>query len=351
MLKLTRFIKNSKKVFSDLRTSTSEGLKTTVSKHKQLRGVERPKYSLNKDQDIHGFKLTNIKDYKDFDMRGYFLEHKRTGAKYFHLDSADINNGLAIHFRTPAFDDTGIFHILEHFALCGSRKYPIRDPFFNMIKRSLNSYMNAWTGPDFTMYPFAAHNLQDYANLRDVYCDATFFPKLEYLDFLQEGWRHEFLDPNDKNSGLVYKGVVLNEMKGAMSAQDAHFLQKLQSHLLPKTTYRYNSGGDPRHIPTLKYEDILKTHKRFYHPTNSQFISYGDANFVENLEFLEEKLKDFESRGERMSVENSERWDKPKEIEEFYQPEVGVGNPNVAKFALAYLCNDINADPYITFKL
>ena len=142
----------------------------------------------------------------------------------------------------------------------------------NMLKRSLNTYMNAWTGPDFTMYPFATQNIKDFKNLFDVYLDATYNPNLDYLDFLQEGWRYEFLDQATKKSGLLFKGVVFNEMKGDMGRQDSYFISKLQSNLFKNSTYNFNSGGDPEFIPTLKYEDLLKTHKKYYHPTNTKLI-------------------------------------------------------------------------------
>lgn len=306
---------------------------------------------------ISGFRVKNIKRFDEFQMTGFILEHEKTGAKYFHIDSSDMNNTFAIHFCTPAFDNTGVFHILEHLSLCGSKKYPVRDPFMNMMKRSLNSYMNAWTGPDYTMYPFAAQNIKDYQNLRDVYLDATYNPNLDYKDYLQEGWRYEFLEPSNRKSGLLYKGIVLNEMKGDMARQDSYFLHKLQSNLFVNSVYNFNSGGDPRFIPTLKYENLVETHKKFYHPSNSKFFSYGDMNFLENLEFLEEnllsKLDGSNLKGRRFYVPNSIRLEEPKEVIDFYQTELGIGSEadNLAKMAIAYLCDDINQNPYETFKL
>jgi Zn-dependent M16 (insulinase) family peptidase len=317
-----------------------------------LRGKNRPAYNFQQKQEIHGFSLQKILNFDEFEMKGYILEHLKTGAKYYHIDSSDVNNGFAIHFSTPAFDNTGVFHILEHLALCGSKKYPVRDPFMNMLKRSLNSYMNAWTGPDFTMYPFAAQNIKDFNNLRDVYTDATFNPKLDYLDFLQEGWRYEFLEPSNMKSSLTYKGVVLNEMKGAMSQQDSYFIQKLQSNLYTDSTYKYNSGGDPRYIPTLRYEDLVETHRKFYHPSNTKFITYGDMNFTDNLEFLDEVvLRDRERSANKILVPRTKRFDKPREVIDFYQPEMGLGNADVAKMAISFLCTDNTEDTYETFKL
>jgi len=228
--------------------------------------------------------------FKDYSMTAYILQHEKTGAQYYHIDTPDLNNTLAIHFKTPAFDNTGVFHILEHLSLCGSKRYPVRDPFMNMIKRSLGSYMNAWTGNDFTMYLFSAQNTTDYNNLRGVYTDAVLNPNLTKLDFLQEGWRTELFDQNDDNSDLIFKGVVLNEMKGDSSRQDVHFIQKVYSNLFPNNAYKFNSGGEPKFIPTLTYENLLKTHENFYHPSNMKIFSYGDMNFLHNLEYFEEIL-------------------------------------------------------------
>jgi hypothetical protein len=241
---------------------------------------------------------------------------------------------------------------LEHLSLCGSAKYKIRDPFMNMLKRSLNTYMNAWTGPDFTMYPFATQNSKDFSNLSNVYLDAVYNPTLDYLDFLQEAWRNEFLDQATKKSGLIFKGVVFNEMKGDMGRQDSYFLHKLQSNLFVKSSYCFNSGGDPRFIPELKYEDLVQTHKKFYHPSNSKFVSYGDLNFLENLELLDETvLSKYEKSIEKIFVPNSLRLEQSKEIIDYYMPEMGVGDEDVSKFAIAFLCQDINEDTYETFTM
>jgi len=148
-----------------------------------------------------------------------------------HLDSSDMDNVFSVLFRTPTDDHTGKPHILEHLALCGSKHYPVRDPFFNMLKRSLNTYMNAWTGSDFTMYPFSTQNAQDFRNLLSIYTDSAFFPNLNYLDFRQEGHRIEFKEAGDPKSGLMYKGVVYNEMKGAMSNPDDAFVHKINENL------------------------------------------------------------------------------------------------------------------------
>jgi hypothetical protein len=186
-------------------------------------------------------------------------------------------------------DSTGVAHILEHTALCGSVQFPVRDPFFLLLRRSLKTYMNAMTGSDATYYPFSTQNAQDFRNLLSVYLDAAFFPLLEEPDFRQEGHRLELADPRDvANSSLVYKGVVYNEMKGAMSDVGTLFAQHLQSALFATTTYHHNSGGDPLVIPALTYEQLLDFHATHYHPTNACFLSYG--NNAPPLEAVEQRV-------------------------------------------------------------
>jgi len=169
------------------------------------------------------------------------------------MDSSDTDNVFSVLFRTPPDDHTGKTHILEHLATCGSKHYPVRDPFFNMLKRSLNTYMNAWTGSDFTMYPFSTQNVQDFRNLLSVYTDMAFAPNLNYFDFRQEGHRLEFVESEDPESGLMRKGVVYNEMKGAMSDPGSAFGQSLNENLYQKSQYHFNSGGEPKFITDLQY--------------------------------------------------------------------------------------------------
>ncbi|RME33004.1 MAG: peptidase M16 [Gammaproteobacteria bacterium] len=201
--------------------------------------------------------------------------HKATGARHFHLECGDRNNAFLVALPTWPQDSTGVAHILEHTVLCGSERYPVRDPFFMMLRRSLNSYMNACTGSDFTAYPFATANRKDYDNLLSVYLDAVFFPLLHELDFAQEGWRLEFEEPEDPTTPLVYRGVVYNEMKGAMSSPIYRLWQDLQSGLFPTTTYHWNSGGEPEEIPKLSHAALKAFHASHYHPSNAVFLSYG----------------------------------------------------------------------------
>ena len=210
-----------------------------------------------------------------------------TGARHLHLAADDPHNAFMVAFLTVPQDSTGVAHILEHTTLCGSQRYPVRDPFFMMIRRSLNTFMNAFTSSDWTAYPFASQNKKDFNNLLDVYLDATFFPLLDERDFAQEGHRLEFVAPDDPNSELTFKGVVFNEMKGALSSSVQRLGLALQSRLFPTTTYHYNSGGDPEVIPDLTYAQLKAFHARHYHPSNAIFLTYGDIPAAEHQQRFE----------------------------------------------------------------
>ncbi len=205
-------------------------------------------------------------------------EHQATGARHLHLRADDNNNAFLVAFLTVPDDSTGVAHILEHTSLCGSRRFPVRDPFFMMLRRSLNTFMNAFTSSDWTAYPFASQNAKDFNNLLQVYLDATFFPNLNELDFAQEGHRLEFSKPDDPSSELVYKGVVYNEMKGAMSSPVQTLWVELSRVLFPTTTYHHNSGGDPLDIPKLTHTQLKDFHATHYHPSNAVFMTYGDMS-------------------------------------------------------------------------
>lgn len=205
--------------------------------------------------------------------------HRVTGARHLHLAADNPENVFLVAFKTMPEDSRGVAHILEHTALCGSEKYPVRDPFFLMIRRSLNTFMNAFTASDWTAYPFASTNKQDFDNLLSVYLDAAFFPHLDALDFAQEGIRREFASADD-DAALVYKGVVFNEMKGAMSSAYSVLYETVNQFLFPTTTYHNNSGGDPAHIPDLTHDDLLAFHRRHYHPSNAVFMTFGDESVL-----------------------------------------------------------------------
>ena len=245
--------------------------------------------------------------------------HKKTGAQHIHIAANNDENVFLVALRTVPHDSTGVAHILEHTALCGSEKYPVRDPFFLMTRRSLNTFMNAFTSSDWTAYPFASQNKKDFNNLMDVYLDAVFFSRLDPLDFAQEGHRLEFETMTDATTPLTYKGVVFNEMKGAMSSVTSTLWQALSSHLFPTTTYHYNSGGEPACIPDLTYEQLVAFYRTHYHPSNAIFMTFGDIPAREHQEKFEvQALSRFDFLDHTISVPNEKRYFTPLTVEEAY---------------------------------
>jgi len=245
--------------------------------------------------------------------------HQKTGAQHIHLHADNAENVFLVALRTVPEDSTGVAHILEHTALCGSEKYPVRDPFFMMIRRSLNTFMNAFTSSDWTAYPFASQNRKDFDNLLDVYLDAVFFSRLDELDFAQEGHRVDFAQPGNLDSELVYKGVVYNEMKGAMSSVPSQLWHTFCKYLFPTSTYHHNSGGEPEHIPDLSYEQLRAFYKTHYHPSNAIFMTFGDIPAIELQEAFESRaLHHFEQQQETISVAPEKRYHAPIRVEEAY---------------------------------
>ncbi len=245
--------------------------------------------------------------------------HRVTGALHIHLAADDDQNAFMVGFRTVPGDSTGVAHILEHTSLCGSERFPVRDPFFMMTRRSLNTFMNAFTSADWTAYPFASRNLKDYDNLLQVYLDAVFFPSLNELDFLQEGHRVEFTEEGNPDSELTFKGVVFNEMKGAMSSPVSTLWQVLGREVFPTITYHHNSGGDPENIPDLSYEELKAFHARHYHPANAVIITYGELPAAsQQARFDELALARFEPLELDIGVPDEQRFDAPRVVEERY---------------------------------
>ena len=236
----------------------------------------------------HGFKLVEEKDIKEINSKARIFEHEKSGAKLLSLENDDDNKVFTAGFRTPPTDSTGVPHIMEHSVLCGSRKFPIKDPFVELAKGSLNTFLNAMTYSDKTIYPVASKNDKDFLNLMDVYLDAVFYPNIyKYPEILmQEGWHYEL---NSKDEELTYKGVVYNEMKGAFSSPEDLLYRKIQESLFPDTTYGVESGGDPQYIPDLTYEQFLDFHKKFYHPSNSYMYLYGNGDLEKYLKFIHEE--------------------------------------------------------------
>ncbi|MCS5588109.1 MAG: insulinase family protein [Porticoccaceae bacterium] len=271
-------------------------------------------------QVVHpAFELLRTQIVPSLKVRYEEYRHRVTGAQHIHLASDNAENVFLVALRTVPMDSTGVAHILEHTALCGSEKYPVRDPFFMMIRRSLNTFMNAFTSSDWTAYPFASQNKKDFNNLLEVYLDAVFFARLDPLDFAQEGHRLEFATANDSASELTFKGVVFNEMKGAMSSINSTLWQSMSKYLYPTSTYHYNSGGEPADIPDLTYPQFKQFYKTHYHPGNAVFLTFGDIPAAEHQQrFQEQALHRFEQLEGVIGVTDEQRYSEPQHFEERY---------------------------------
>ena len=289
-----------------------------------------PAFELLRKQEIPSLKLC----YEEY-------RHRVTGAQHIHLSANNSENVFLVALRTVPMDSTGVAHILEHTALCGSEKYPVRDPFFMMIRRSLNTFMNAFTSSDWTAYPFASQNKKDFNNLLSVYLDSVFFARLDPLDFAQEGHRLEFADPADPSSELTFKGVVFNEMKGAMSSINSTLWQTMTRHLYPTSTYHYNSGGEPADIPNLSYEQFKAFYQTNYHPSNAIFITYGDIPAAEHQAIFEENaLGRFDKLDCHIAVENEQRYSQPQYFEEVYAADEQQPLENNSHIILSWLLGE-----------
>ncbi len=268
----------------------------------------------------YDFKLVRREDLPDIRGGSEIFEFVHpSGDTHIHIANNDPENTFGIRLKTVPQDSTGIAHILEHIALAGSKNFPVKDPFFSMLTRSLNTFMNAFTAPDWTMYPFSTENEKDYYNLMSVYADAVFFPKIDKLSFLQEGWCLEVeKNKETKEENLAYGGVVYNEMKGAMSSPNQIMERSLMNALYPDTTYSFNSGGDPREIVNLSHADLVVFHERHYHPSNAFSYSYGNFPVEKTLALLQGVLKDFSKIDPDTEVLSQPHWDKPKSVEYKY---------------------------------
>lgn len=245
---------------------------------------------------VHGFRVNAMSHIEEVNSDAYVMEHVKSGARLMYLDNDDDNKVFYIAFRTTPDNSKGVPHIMEHSTLCGSRKYPLKEPFVELAKGSLNTFLNAITWPDKTMYPIASRNDVDFHNLMDVYLDAVFYPNcLKNPQILmQEGWHYEL---ENKEAPLTYNGVVYNEMKGALSSPEAIMEDRAMEKLFPDTTYGVESGGDPEVIPTLSFREFTEFHRRFYHPSNSYIYLYGNMDIDKTLEYLDgEYLSAFDRR-------------------------------------------------------
>ena len=268
--------------------------------------------------DLNAYEVVLTEDLPDLKSKGYLLKHKKSGARVLLMENDDENKVFTIGFRTPPSDSTGVPHIMEHSVLCGSRDFPVKDPFVELVKGSLNTFLNAMTYPDKTVYPVASCNDKDFQNLMHVYMDAVFYPNIYQHDeiFRQEGWSYKLDEPDGK---LEYNGVVYNEMKGAFSSPEGVLDRVILNSLFPDTSYAYESGGDPEEIPNLTYEQFLDFHRKYYHPSNSYIYLYGDMDMEEKLTWLDENyLCEFDAAEVDSEICFQKPFDKMIEVEKTY---------------------------------
>lgn len=293
------------------------------------------------------FELVREQQIGEISSLARLYRHKKTGAEVLSLINDDENKVFGVTLKTPPEDSTGVAHILEHSVLCGSRKYPVKKPFVELLKGSLHTFLNAMTFSDKTAYPVASQNLKDFYNLVDVYLDAVYFPLISEDTFRQEGWHYEL----DSTQGpMVYKGVVFNEMKGAYSSAAAVLGKVSQLSLYPDTTYGVNSGGDPKAIPDLTYEYFKDFHSKYYHPSNSRVVFYGDDDPAQRLEILEEYFSQFERIDPKAEVGIQPRWSAPRSLHETYAASEAEVGKKTAMVSVNWMLDEVS-DPELALSL
>ncbi len=282
-----------------------------------------------------GFKLLEEKEVKEANSISRLFTHEKTGARLIYLSNKDNNKVFTIGFRTPPEDSTGVPHIIEHSVLSGSKKYRTKEPFMDLIKGSLQTFLNAMTYPDKTVYPVASRNDKDFKNLMDVYLDAVFNPRIYELEeiFMQEGWHYEITDKDDP---IKYKGVVYNEMRGAYSSPESLLIESISQSLFPESIYRFSSGGDPYVIPELTHENFLKFHSKYYHPSNSYIYLYGDGDVLEDLEYID---REYLSQYDRRNINTQIKLQEPVKTEtiEYYPVSQDESDENKDYIALNFV--------------
>jgi len=277
-----------------------------------------PQPAMNPGEIIRGFKVLRVEPVEAMRLTAYEIEHLKTGAKVLHLHAFDRENLYAIGFRTPPADSTGLPHILEHSVLAGSEKYPLKDAFKELMRSTMQTFINAFTYPDKTVYPVASQIKADFFNLARVYTDLVLHPRMLKETFLQEGHHLEFVRPGDIESDLTVSGIVFNEMKGAYSSPDSLMYKDIQENLYPDTVYALDSGGAPEVIPSLTYEQFCDFHRKYYSPTNARFFLYGDISTAEHLEFLEEMLAGFDRVDVNSSITSQPFFSAPRRVDGTY---------------------------------
>ena len=296
---------------------------------------------------LHGFELVRDQPIPELGTEARLYRHIKTGAELLSLESDDENKCFGITFVTPPVDSTGVAHILEHCVLCGSRKYPLKDPFVELIKGSLNTFLNALTYPDRTCYPIASVNERDFYNLADVYLDTVFYPRLARETFEQQGWHYEL---NDAADPLIYKGVVFNEMKGAYSSPSSQLYRYAQASLFPDQLYRLSSGGDPKDIPDLTYEQFVAFHRAYYHPSNARIFFSGDDAPEERLRLLDGYLSGFEPLPPAPPVPLQARFSQPASVTHPYAVSADGDSERKAQICVNWLLSEMT-DPETALSL
>lgn len=307
---------------------------------------------MEKLEQVKGYQILSQKFLKEMNSTGVVLEHKKTGARVFAVMNDDENKVFSIGFRTPPTDNTGVAHILEHTVLCGSEKFPVKDPFVELVKGSLNTFLNAMTYPDKTVYPIASCNDKDFQNLMDVYMDAVFHPNIlkEKKIFMQEGWHYEL---TQEDAPITYNGVVYNEMKGAFSSPESVLDRMISRTLFPDTCYGHESGGDPDDIPNLTYEAYLEFYHKYYHPSNSFIYLYGNMDMEEKLVWMDEQ---YLSQYDRKEIDSRIRMQQPfcKPVEKEYKYSVMEDEPleNASYLSVnTVVGTDVNPKLYVAFQI
>ena len=303
-------------------------------------------------EELTSYRILEKRQIGDLNSLSYLLEHKKSGARIALLSNEDENKVFYIGFRTPPKNSAGVAHIIEHSVLEGSRDFPVKDPFIELAKGSLNTFLNAMTYPDKTVYPVASCNDTDFQNLMHVYLDAVFYPNIyqEKKIFEQEGWHYELESPEAE---LTINGVVYNEMKGAFSSPDDVLERKISETLYPDTPYAMESGGDPDVIPELTYEEFLEFHRKFYHPSNSYIYLYGNMDMAEKLDYLD---REYLSHFDRIEVDSEIRIQPPfaekKEAADWYP--ITDSEPETDNSYLSYnivVGDNLDRERYIAFQV
>lgn len=302
-------------------------------------------------EDLAAYEILEKREIADINSISYLCKHKKTGAKVALLSNDDENKVFYIGFRTPPQDSTGVAHILEHSVLCGSREFPVKDPFVELVKGSLNTFLNAMTYPDKTLYPVASCNDKDFQNLMHVYLDAVFYPNIYEKEaiFRQEGWHYELSEDEE----LTINGVVYNEMKGAFSSPDDVLEREMMNALFPETTYGCESGGDPEVIPELDYKEFLEFHERYYHPSNSYIYLYGNMDMAEKLQFIDEHyLNGYVTRQIDSKIENQAAFAKPSRVVKEYPISEEEDEEENTFLSLSYCVGDsLDREMYVAFQV